>query len=72
MKDFFATCSRAGKFQWESDHAENGGPKYHEPKEDQAIIEPDDQDPFGPDVTGQGTVSPDDCDGQMTDLIDLH
>jgi hypothetical protein len=59
MKELFATCSRSGKFKWESDHQINGGPKYHEPKHDEAIIEPENQDPFGADVTGAGqdTVS---------------
>ena len=59
MKEFFATCSRPGKFKWESDQQINGGPKYHEPKNDEAIIEPENPDIFGLDVTGTGqdTVS---------------
>ena len=59
MKELFATCSRPGKFKWESDQQINGGPKYHEPKHDEAVVIPENQDPFGADVTGPGhdTVS---------------
>jgi hypothetical protein len=59
MKDFFATCSRPGRFKWESDHQIIGGPKYHDQKHDEVIVEPENQDPFGADVTGVGqdTVS---------------
>lgn len=63
MKEIFATCSRPGKFKWESDQQMNGGPKYHEQKHDEVIVERENQDPFGPDVTGPGqdTVSPQMC-----------
>ena len=58
MKDFFATCSKPGKFQWESDQQINGGPKYHEPRQEQTGEQDYNQDPFGPgDMTDPNAVS---------------
>jgi len=63
MKDFFSTVSRTGKFQWERDHTVNGPKFYSQKAPEPEGQEQDDgrqnyeQEPYGPDITGQSAVS---------------
>lgn len=63
MEDLFSTISRPGKFQWESDHTVNGPKFYSRKAPEPEGQEQDDgrqnyeQEPYGPDITGQSAVS---------------